>query len=109
MLRVATSCYKTEQRTLPGGGVWTPKGRRHAALEVLGLSSVGRLLRRTSENSTYAYFIDGTSANRLSANFVVRFRFKRSQETLAVHPRFIAFCYRCTMRRTINFQVLTGR
>src|SRR4051794_19989605 len=24
-LRVATACYKTKQRMLPGGGVWTPK------------------------------------------------------------------------------------
>jgi hypothetical protein len=36
MLRVATPCYTTEQRTLPSGVVRTPKRRRHAALEVLG-------------------------------------------------------------------------
>jgi hypothetical protein len=32
MWRVATSCYTTAQRTLPGRGVRTPKRRRHAAL-----------------------------------------------------------------------------
>src|SRR5215203_1838988 len=53
MLRVATPCYTTEQRTLPGRGFRTPKRPHRAVLEVLEPSSVGRLLRRTSENFNF--------------------------------------------------------
>src|SRR5215207_4411999 len=50
-LRVATPCYPTEQRTLLGRGISTPKRCHHAALGRLEPSSAGRLLPRTSENN----------------------------------------------------------
>jgi len=50
-LRVATPCYIAVCRTLLGRRVSAPKELRHAALGRLRLSSVGRLQRRTSENS----------------------------------------------------------
>jgi hypothetical protein len=49
-LRVATSCYTMEQRTLLGRGVSTPMWCRRAAFEGPESSLMGRLLRRTSEN-----------------------------------------------------------
>jgi hypothetical protein len=50
VLRVATPCYIAVCRTLLGRRVSMPNELRHAALGHLRLSSVGRLLRRTSEN-----------------------------------------------------------
>src|SRR5215211_7474940 len=50
-LRVATPCYPTEQRTLLGRDICTPKRCHHAALGDLEPSSAGRLLPRTSENT----------------------------------------------------------
>src|SRR5215213_1425745 len=52
-LRVATPCYPTEQRTLLGRGISTPKRCHHAALGRLEPSSAGRLLPRTSENTVF--------------------------------------------------------
>src|SRR5215212_11759527 len=54
-LRVATPCYTTEQRTLLGYRVSTPKGWRHAALRCPEPISVGRLLLRTSENTPFFF------------------------------------------------------
>jgi hypothetical protein len=57
-LRVATPCYTTGQRTLLGRGVSTPKWCRQAAFECPESSLVGRLLRRTSENSSSTQFVN---------------------------------------------------
>jgi hypothetical protein len=42
-LQVATACYTMKQRTLPGGGVWTPKRCHHADLARLGAELGGSL------------------------------------------------------------------
>ena len=60
------------QRTLHSLRFWTPQGSRHAGVGCFSPSSTDRLLPRTSQNSSYEHFIDGTSANRLSRKFVLR-------------------------------------
>src|SRR5215208_735206 len=51
--------------------VSTPAGSHHAVVECLARCLMGCLLSRTSENLSYEYFIDGTPADRPSANFRV--------------------------------------
>src|ERR671921_1749604 len=63
-LQVATACYIVLYRRLQAHPVWGPT---EASLPPPGAPPVPtpvRLLRRTSENSSYEHFIDGTSANR---------------------------------------------
>jgi hypothetical protein len=70
-LQVATACYIVLYRRLQSQPVEAPT---EASLPPPGASAAPtpvRLLPRTSENLTYEYFIDATSANRVSRKFTV--------------------------------------
>src|SRR5918995_6207006 len=70
-LQVATACYLVLCRRLQSHPVWAPTEASLPPPDASPAPTPVRLLRRTSENLSYGYFIDGQTSEKLNT---VKFR-----------------------------------